>query len=161
MCLLKVLRYVLCLSWLKDLGAYILNTVLLRSIDPLTTIVVSEPALARRQFALEHGATIVIDPSESKPATVLGVVMKATNGIGVDVVFDAAGSQAGLDAALPSLRPRGTYLNIAAFKESPRIDMNLIVMRELTLAGKFFLPPPFREHFFLFSQFRENRYSCI
>ena len=103
----------------------------------MTTIVVSEPALARRQFALDHGATIVIDPSESEPATIVGTVMKATNGIGVDVTFDAAGSQAGLDAGLPSIRPRGMYLNIAVFKGSPQVNMNLIVMRELTLAGKF------------------------
>ena len=62
----------------------------------------SEPALIRRQFALDHGATIVIDPSE--PTAVVRAVMMATNGIGVDVAFDAAGSQAGIDAALPSLR---------------------------------------------------------
>ena len=81
-----------------------------RSIDSLTTIVVSEPALARRQFALDHGATIVIDPSESEPATVVEAIMKATNGIGVDIAFDAAGSHEGLDAALPSIRSRGMYL---------------------------------------------------
>jgi threonine dehydrogenase-like Zn-dependent dehydrogenase len=127
---------------------HINNTGLLRSIDPLTTVVVSEPALARRQFALDHGATVVIDPSESEPATVIGAVMRATNGIGVDVAFDAAGSQAGLDVALPSIRPRGMYLGIAVFKGSPQINMNLIVMRELTLAGKF----SFFRHIFM-SQF--------
>ena len=108
-----------------------------RSIDPSTTIIVSEPALARRQFALDHGATIVINPSGSEPATVIEAVMKATNGIGVDIAFDAAGSQQGLDSALPSIRPRGMYLNIAVFDGSPQINMNLIVMREITLAGKF------------------------
>ena len=99
----------------------------------------SEPAFARRQFALDHGATIVIDPTKIEPAAVIGAVMKATNGIGVDVAFDAAGSQAGLDAALPSIRPRGTYLDVAVFKGSPQINMNMILMRELTLAGEFFL----------------------
>lgn len=97
----------------------------------------SEPALARRQFALDHGATIVIDPSESEPATVVGAVLMATNGIGVDIAFDAAGIQGGLDATLPSIRTRGTYLAIAVFDGSPQINMNLVVMRELTLAGKF------------------------
>ena len=116
----------------------------------------SEPALARRQFALDHGATIVIDPSESEPATVVGTVMKATNGIGVDVAFDAAGSQTGLDAALPSIRSRGIYLDIAVFRESPQINMNLIVVRELTLAGKF---PSFRDTFY--ESILQNRYCCI
>lgn len=60
--------------------------------------------------------------------------MKATNGIGVDIAFDAAGSQVGLDSTLPSIRPRGMYLNIAVFDGSPQINMNLIVMREITLA---------------------------
>ena len=51
--------------------AHLHNAGMSRSIDSLTTIVVSEPALARRQFALDHGITIVIDPSESEPATVV------------------------------------------------------------------------------------------
>jgi threonine dehydrogenase-like Zn-dependent dehydrogenase len=105
---------------------------------------VSEPALARRQFALDHGATIVIDPTKTEPAAFIGAVMKATNGIGVDVAFDAAGSQAGLDVALPSIRPRGMYLDVAVFKGSPQINMNLIVMRELTLVGKFFFSFTFK-----------------
>ena len=130
--------------------AHIHNTGLSRSIDPLTTIVVSEPALARRQFALDHGATIVIDPSESEPATIVESVMKVTNGIGVDIAFDAAGSQEGLDAALPSIRSRGMYLDIAVFKGSPQVNMNLVVMRELTLAGKFF---SFRDTFYLWVDF--------
>jgi threonine dehydrogenase-like Zn-dependent dehydrogenase len=137
LCILKVLRYVLFFALYRT--SHIHNTGLLRSIDPLTTIVVSEPALARRQFAQDHGATIVIDPSDSDPATVAGAVMKAMNGIGVDIAFDAAGSQAGLDAALASIRPRGMYTNIAVFKGSPEVNMNLIVMRELTLIGKFSL----------------------
>jgi threonine dehydrogenase-like Zn-dependent dehydrogenase len=115
------------------IGLFLLKV--LRSVDPSTTIIVSEPALARRQFALDHGATIVINPSGSEPATVIEAVMKATNGIGVDIAFDAAGSQVGLDSALPSIRPRGMYLNIAVFDGSPQINMNLIVMREITLAG--------------------------
>lgn len=64
--------------------------------------------------------------------------MKATNGIGVDVAFDAAGNQAGLDSALLSIRPRGVYLNLAIFDESPQVNMTLVLMREITLTGKFF-----------------------
>ena len=74
----------------------------------------------------------------SEPGSVVGTVVKATNGIGVDIAFDAAGSQAGLDSALPSIRPRGVYVDIAIFDGSPRVNMNLIVTREITLVGIFF-----------------------
>lgn len=111
------------------------NARILRSIDPSATVIVSEPAFARRQFVLDHGATIVVDPSGSD--IVVGAVMKATNGVGVDVAFDAAGSQAGLSSALPSIRPRGLYLDIGVFDESPQVNMNLVLTREITPKGKF------------------------
>lgn len=113
------------------IGLFLLKV--LRSIDPSATVIVSEPAFARRQFALNHGATIVVDSSGSDPTIVVGAVMKATNGVGVDIAFDAAGSQAGLDSALPSIRPRGLYLDIGVFDESPQVNMNLVLTREITI----------------------------
>jgi len=115
------------------IGLFLLKV--LRSIDPSTTIVVSEPALARRQFALDHGATIVLDPSGSEPDTITREVMKATNGIGVDIAFDAAGSQTGLDSALLSIRSRGMYLAIAMFNGPPKVNMDIILLREITLTA--------------------------
>lgn len=112
-----------------------------RSIDPESPIFVSEPALQRRELALKHGATHVIDPlapSESgspSPTTVPSAVLKATNGLGVDIAFDAAGIQASVDAALQSLRPKGTFVNVAIWEFDPKVSMNLILMRELNVTG--------------------------
>lgn len=42
---------------------------------------------------------------------------KLTGGIGVDVVFDCAGTPAGLDAGMDALRTRGTYVNVAGWEK--------------------------------------------
>lgn len=45
---------------------------------------------------------------------------KATAGLGVDVAFDCAGVQKGLDAAFDALRFRGLYMNVAAWSTQVR-----------------------------------------
>lgn len=99
--------------------------------DPMATILMSEPGEIRRQFALEHGVTQVFDPTKgSVPLTVKTVVAP-----GVDLAFDAAGIQASLDACLFSLRPRGTYVNVAIWETTATINVNFILSRELNLTG--------------------------
>lgn len=44
-----------------------------------------------------------------------------TNGEGVDVVFDCAGIQKGLDAGMDALRFRGTYMNVAGWETPVRL----------------------------------------
>jgi threonine dehydrogenase-like Zn-dependent dehydrogenase len=65
-------------------------------LDPEATILVSEPSAIHREFALEHDATHVFDPSKEDIPT---AVRKAVPP-GVHVVFDTAGVQAALDASL-------------------------------------------------------------
>jgi threonine dehydrogenase-like Zn-dependent dehydrogenase len=55
----------------------------------------------------------------------------------MDFAFDAAGAQDGIDAGLASLRPRGVFLNVAGWEKSPTIDMNLVLIREITITGKY------------------------
>jgi len=103
-----------------------------RSLDPQATVLVSEPAKIRREFALEHGATLVFDPTQDTiPIAVRKVVPP-----GVHVALDAAGVQASLDSCLLSLRPRGTYLNVALWKTTANVDLNLVLSKELNLTGK-------------------------
>ncbi|KAF9554997.1 alcohol dehydrogenase GroES domain protein [Agrocybe pediades] len=122
------------------IGLFILKV--LRSIDPSALIIVSEPASGRRSLASKHGATLVLDPLEPgadgkpSPTTVPSAVYQATNGVGIDVAFEAAGIQAGLDAALFSLRPRGTLVNVAVWEKDPvGISMNLVTAREINIIG--------------------------
>ncbi|GLB39685.1 putative alcohol dehydrogenase GroES-like domain [Lyophyllum shimeji] len=112
------------------IGIFLLK--ILRSFDPSATIVTSEPALLRRQQALKHGATHVFDPLDMD---VPEAVMKATRGVGVDVAFDAAGVQGSIDAAMQSVRPRGTIVNVAIWEKSASVNMNIIVMKEIHLTG--------------------------
>jgi len=108
----------------------------LRSFGPSSTIIVSEPALIRRELASKHGADVLINPlASSSSSPVPTAVLNATSNVGVDVAFDAAGTQAGLDSALLSVRPHGTFVNVALWEEHPRVNMTLILHREITFTG--------------------------
>ena len=50
-----------------------------------------------------------------------------TEGQGVDVCFDAAGVQAAVDYGLKSVKPRGTFVNIALWG-AQRVALDMIVM---------------------------------
>ncbi|RDB17389.1 (R,R)-butanediol dehydrogenase [Hypsizygus marmoreus] len=104
----------------------------LRAFDPSATVIISEPAVLRRQQALKHGATQAVDPINT---TLLDVVKQATGGLGVDIAFDAAGVQATIDAAIASVRPRGTVVNVALWERNASIDMNTVLIKEIILTG--------------------------
>ncbi|KAF9453381.1 2,3-butanediol dehydrogenase [Macrolepiota fuliginosa MF-IS2] len=111
------------------IGLFLLKV--LRSIDPTGTIIVSEPAAIRREFALEHGATQVINPkAEPVPAAIKRIIAP-----GVHLAFDTAGIQVSLDACLGSLRQRGTCVNIALWETKATLDVNLILGKELNFTG--------------------------
>lgn len=61
--------------------------------------------------------------------------MGATSGLGVDVAFDAAGVQRTLDAAIKSVQPRGTVVNVAIWEETAAVNMNLVLSREIFITG--------------------------
>lgn len=109
-----------------------------RSIDPTSTIVVSEPAAIRRQFALKHGATIAHNPLEKD---IVSVVLEATGGEGVEKAFDAAGIQPSIDACLGSLRSRGTIVLVAIWEHPAKIDPMTILLKELFLTGVLYRLP--------------------
>jgi threonine dehydrogenase-like Zn-dependent dehydrogenase len=106
----------------------------LRSIDAESMIIVAEPAALRRNLAARHGATVVIDPIvEDIPK----VVLEKTANAGVHVALDAAGLQATTDAAIKSVRVRGTIVNVAIWESgvTVAINMNAILFKEITLTG--------------------------
>lgn len=91
-------------------------------------IIVSEVAEQRKQFAQQFGADYVIDPSKDDiPKRVKEI---DPSGEGANCVFDAAGVQAGLDAAIDSLRVRGTLVNIAIWEKSAQIMPTKILLKE-------------------------------
>ncbi|KAF9461748.1 alcohol dehydrogenase GroES domain protein [Collybia nuda] len=112
------------------IGLFLLKVLL--AFDPNALIIVSEPTVLRRQSAIKHGATHVIDPTHSN---VEESVMKLTGGVGVDVAFDAAGVQATMVAAIESVRTRGTVANVAIWEKTAMIDINRLVMKEIFITG--------------------------
>ncbi|EIW87271.1 alcohol dehydrogenase GroES domain protein [Coniophora puteana RWD-64-598 SS2] len=102
----------------------------LRSTEPDTIIVISEPSETRRRTALEHGCTSVIDPSRVDAVL---ASQELTQGIGYDIAFDAAGAQAALDANISSLRTGGKLILVALWPGPPRLNVNLCLTKELTI----------------------------
>jgi 2-desacetyl-2-hydroxyethyl bacteriochlorophyllide A dehydrogenase len=82
----------------------------------------------RRELAARLGAEAV-SPDEAAEA-----VAAATNGLGADVVIEAAGSPGGLDASLKLARGRGVVSVVGAhFEPDYPLDNALMFERELTL----------------------------
>jgi threonine dehydrogenase-like Zn-dependent dehydrogenase len=80
---------------------------------------------------LEHGVTQAFDPAKGKVPLAVRTVVPP----GVHLAFDAAGIQASLDTCLLSLRPRGTYVNVAIWEKNATVNVNLILSRELNFTG--------------------------
>lgn len=76
---------------------------------------------------MTHGASLAVDPLTED------VIVAAH---GVDVAFDAAGIQASLDTAIRCVKPRGVVVNVAIWEQEARVNMNLVLMREITVTGE-------------------------
>ncbi|PFH48777.1 hypothetical protein AMATHDRAFT_149132 [Amanita thiersii Skay4041] len=113
------------------IGLFVLKV--LRAIDPTSTIIVSEPTRLRRDQALKHGASIVVDPTVSDTRK---VVLEATRD-GVDVAFDAAGVQGAIDAAVFSVRTKGKVVNVAIWEagHEGKVNLSYVAVREIEIIG--------------------------
>ena len=78
-------------------------------------IIVSEISSMRKQYAKDFGAHVVLDPTKDD---IVARCRELADGQGVNVTFDAAGVQPGLDQAILALRARGTHVNIAIWEVS-------------------------------------------
>lgn len=95
-------------------------------------IIVSEISATRRKFASDFGAQILLDPAKDN---IVERCREICDGEGVDVAFDAAGTQAGLDAAVNAVRARGMIVNIAIWDQRATIQPNLLVLKERSYMG--------------------------
>ncbi|GAB1207928.1 hypothetical protein APSETT445_006664 [Aspergillus pseudonomiae] len=92
------------------------------------TIYVSETARRRREF-LQDLVQATFDPME---VNVGSQCKTLTNGSGVGMVFDCAGSQQGLEAASDGLRFHGLYINLAVPKSPISLPVGYFMFKELT-----------------------------
>ena len=81
-----------------------LSAVMAGVIRQCSTVILVEPVEARRQIALEFGATHVIDP---KAVDDLGAAIRAILPLGVDAALDTTGVVPVIEAGLASLAPHG------------------------------------------------------
>jgi threonine dehydrogenase-like Zn-dependent dehydrogenase len=95
-------------------------------------IIVSEVSTMRKQYAKDFGAHVVLDPTKDD---IVACCRELADGQGVNVTFDAAGVQPGLDQAILALRARGTHVNIAIWEKRCSIFPNDLVFREKRYLG--------------------------
>jgi threonine dehydrogenase-like Zn-dependent dehydrogenase len=96
------------------------------------TIIVSEISPRRKQYAKEFGAHHVVDPSKDD---LVAEITRLTHAEGVDLAFDAAGVQVGVDSAMLAIKARGMLVNIAIWEKRATLNMNDIVFRERAYMG--------------------------
>lgn len=91
-----------------------------------------EPAAARKEKARLAGADAVLDPTSTD---VLAQVAELTRGAGADVAFECAGIDAVLAQAIGAVRAGGTVVNVAIWGHPATVQMNDLVMKEVSLLG--------------------------
>lgn len=95
-------------------------------------VAVSEPAKARREKSIQFGADLALNPVSTD---VVKLVKERTNGKGVDIAFECAGSEPGLATAVAATKARGTIMNISIWEKQPVINMGILVLKEKTLTA--------------------------
>jgi len=95
-------------------------------------IIVSEPSPERRAVIAELGADRVVDPISEDLAS---EVAELTDGLGVDVAFDAAGAGAATLSGLANLIPRGRLVVIALHEKTMELLPTQLVVSEIEMAG--------------------------
>ena len=96
-------------------------------------ISVSELSSLRSEQAKGAGAKHVFNPTKDDiPKSTADV---SPDGWGPQVVFECAGVQASMDAAMQSVRGKGTVVNIGIFEKDVTFNPNLVNRRSLTYVG--------------------------
>ena len=96
-------------------------------------IIAVDPASARRDFALQMGADIAIDPNATD---VVAAVRSATGGRGVDVCVETSGATPAISIGLKATNRGGALVMAGLPPRDVPIDITgQIVLREVTLRG--------------------------
>ncbi|KAL3491448.1 hypothetical protein BJX62DRAFT_251407 [Aspergillus germanicus] len=97
----------------------------------VSNVFVSEPSKARRETLQDMKVvTEIFDPTADNVGERCRTA--TPGGLGVDVVFDCAGSQPGFQTGCESLRFRGVYVNLAVPRTPITIPLGPFMQKELT-----------------------------
>lgn len=106
----------------------------------VSTRLVSEHNIDRQRMAEASGAIAIPQGDRTVPE----VVREHTNGLGVDVAFDAVGSTSTRRDCLESVAPAGTIVLAGLHSDETSLPLNTVVRSEITITGAFAYSP---EHF--------------
>jgi len=97
-------------------------------------IMVAEISDGRKRLAQDLGADLIIDPREENlPA----IIERQTNGLGVDILFDAAGIPETLSENFTLVKKGGEIMIIGITEEPTPSDFLTVVLNELTIKGSY------------------------
>jgi (R,R)-butanediol dehydrogenase/meso-butanediol dehydrogenase/diacetyl reductase len=97
-----------------------------------STVYVSEPNPARRARAEALGVATVLDPTS---IDVPAFLRENSDGLGVDMAIECSGHPSGFDAAIRSLRRRGTLAQTGLFVGEASVEPMLWALNDLTIVG--------------------------
>lgn len=89
-------------------------------------IIVSDVDTDRREFALAHGATRVLDPRE-----------ETVDGLDVDAFIDASGVAQAVQTGILAVRPAGRVILVGLGNDNLELPVSYIQNREIWLSGVF------------------------
>ena len=97
-----------------------------------SNVYVSEPNPARRARAETLGVATVLDPTS---IDVPEYLREQSDGLGVDVAIECSGHPRGFDAAIRSLRRRGTLAQTGLFVGEASVEPMIWALNDLTIVG--------------------------
>jgi (R,R)-butanediol dehydrogenase/meso-butanediol dehydrogenase/diacetyl reductase len=100
-------------------------------------VYLSEPNTRRAERAASLGASAILDPISTD---VVAELRDRTDGIGVDVALECAGSEQALTTCIAALRARGTVAQVGLHVQPATIDAMAIAEREISLVGTWAYP---------------------
>jgi L-iditol 2-dehydrogenase len=89
-------------------------------------VVVTDIDPGRRAFALEHGASRVLDPA-----------VESVEGLDVDAFIDATGAAPAVQSGITAVRPAGRVILVGLGSDNVELPVSVIQNREIWLSGVF------------------------
>ena len=107
------------------------------------TIIVSDRSTTRLQLARRLGAQIALNVQAMEPQDRLDAARDATDGVGPDVVIEAAGVPAAFQEALSMVRRGGRVVEVGHYFDSGSVDVapHTICHKDVDVLGCWSYPP--------------------
>lgn len=88
--------------------------------------------LPRQELALAYGASLVLSPNDPQ---LQGRILERTDGLGAELVLEAAGTPSSLRMAVDAARKGGKIVVLGVFHEEVALDYRMILLTEKHIMG--------------------------